>query len=352
MRKHLEKAVLFLFLLLLIVSCSTSSSFDIHSQLQEEFLTGPYEMATILATGNKESSKPEGKIIEWKGKGDEYKIEVSSSFGKNVYYSNENSLVLSNLYIGEDYFWSVYSSNNTLIEEGSFSTTLHAPRLIDCDGVTNFRDIGGWVTEDGSFVKQGLIYRSARFNENESSVMTITERGKETVKELGIRSEIDLRKTSDNENGGLAGSVLGDNVAYFSIPMKTGGNYLILNIEKLPALFEILADYSNYPLVYHCSIGTDRTGMVSFILNGLLGVGEEDLYKDYLFSNFAHIGAMRNKKAINNYIDYMDRYAGDTLSMRINAFLLDIGVDTSDISSFISIMKENKDEVQAQGAVL
>lgn len=342
MRKHLEKALLFLFLLLFFVSCSTSSSsFDIHSLLQEDFLTGPYEMATILATGNKESSKPEGKRIEWKSDGGEYRIEVSSSFGKNIYYSNENYFVLTNLYIGEDYFWSVYSSANTLIEEGSFSTTLHAPRLIDCDGVTNFRDIGGWVTEDGSFVKQGLIYRSARFNENESSVETITDKGKETIKELGIKSEIDLRKTSDNENGGLSSSVLGNSVSYFSIPMKTGGNYLILNIEKLPSIFEILADYSNYPLVYHCSIGTDRTGMVTFILNGLLGVGEEDLYRDYLFSNFASIGAMRNKKAIKSYIDYMDRYPGDTLSSRINAFLLDVGVDERDISSFISIMKEN-----------
>ena len=44
-------------------------------------------------------------------------------------------------------------------------------------------------------------------------------------------------------------------------------------------------------LLLHCSIGTDRTGVICFLINALLGVSEEDLYKDYLFSMFGMIFA-------------------------------------------------------------
>ena len=45
--------------------------------------------------------------------------------------------------------------------------------------------------------------------------------------------------------------------------------------------FAIFGNKDNYPIVMHCSIGTDRTGMLAFLINSLLGVSEEDLYKDY-----------------------------------------------------------------------
>jgi protein tyrosine/serine phosphatase len=51
----------------------------------------------------------------------------------------------------------------------------------------------------------------------------------------------------------------------------------------------VLADESNYPIFFHCAIGTDRTGTLAYLINGLLGVPEEDLYYDYCFSNFGAI---------------------------------------------------------------
>ena len=49
------------------------------------------------------------------------------------------------------------------------------------------------------------------------------------------------------------------------------------------AMEEIVAGNNLY---YHCRIGTDRTGTVSYVLEGLLGVPEEDRVQDYELSFF------------------------------------------------------------------
>ena len=52
---------------LLLISCTTVKApevFEIHTPRQQEFLSGPYEMATIYAKGNAELSRPQPVIIE------------------------------------------------------------------------------------------------------------------------------------------------------------------------------------------------------------------------------------------------------------------------------------------------
>ena len=331
--------ILLLSVLALAVSCSTTAVvFDVHSPVLEEYLSSPFEMATVYAKGQKENGRPEKIHISWKGEeGKEYTFLLSTDedfSSYREYLSDTNSIDLENLFIGTTYFWKIEGTS----ESGSFRVSAHAPRVIDVDGVTNFRDVGGW----NDSIRQGLLYRSARLSENRTGEPLITEKGRKTfVEELGIRTEVDLRDTKDNEYGSLSSSAAGEGVKYIHYPMKSGGNCLLLNIGVLPGLFEILADESNYPLVYHCSIGCDRTGVVSFLVNGLLGVSEENLYRDYLVSNFALVKVMRTPSAIDDYIDYMERYSGETLSERIEAFLLDAGVEAEDISAFREIMLEN-----------
>ena len=61
------------------------------------------------------------------------------------------------------------------------------------------------------------------------------------------------------------------------------------------AMNEIIAGHNLY---FHCRIGTDRTGTVAYILEGLLGVPEEDRIQDYELSFF--YGLVR----IHRYHDY------------------------------------------------
>ena len=51
-------------------------------------------------------------------------------------------------------------------------------------------------------------------------------------------------------------------------------------------IFEILLDENNYPLVFHCTAGKDRTGLLSAFILHALGVDSEVVLNDYLLSNY------------------------------------------------------------------
>jgi len=47
---------------------------------------------------------------------------------------------------------------------------------------------------------------------------------------------------------------------------------------------ELIADRSNHPLVFHCSMGKDRTGVLAALLLAAAGVIDEDIIHDYTLS--------------------------------------------------------------------
>ena len=320
-----------------------STGLSIHTQKQAAYLADAYDRATLYAKGTEELSRPAPILLTWEATaGDGYEVKLGTKEDLSdaaVHRVSEPRIEVYNLCIGTHYYWQAATlDGQTVCGQGSFEVEGVAPRNLYVEGVTNVRDIGGWQTARGT-VRQGMIFRSAKFNADESTERVIGDAGIETmVSVLGIKTEIDLRKVSDNENGGITQSPLGEGVRYLSLPMKSGGNCLTLNRENLAALFEILADEANYPLVFHCSIGTDRTGMVAFLLEALLGVAEEDLYRDYLFSNFGEIGRMRTKSAIDDYLTALSSCPGDTLSQKAYAYLTNAGVAAADIDAFLAIM--------------
>ena len=160
------------------------------------------------------------------------------------------------------------------------------------------------------------------------------------LNDLHIKSEIDLRLDSNNETGGIAKSVIGSSVQYFNCPMTFDGDVFEENKEELKNMFDIISIESNYPFVFHCSIGTDRTGFVAMILNALMDVKQEDIYRDYLFSNFGLIGGSRNAATITTYLGRLSLYGGFTLKEQVINYLLSIGVTENKIASFQTIMSE------------
>ena len=305
--------------------------YSFHTDNQESYLLDKYENFALYARGVEELSIP--NKIEIKIGNDYRSYTVILSEHEDLSDSitiktKNNKLELLNLKMNTVYYYTVDES-----EVYKFKTDSKGPRNLSVDGVTNIRDVGGW---NGS--NQGLIYRSSKFNKDESDELIITDKGIDTlVNELGIKTEIDLRK--EVENGDITLSPLGFKINYIHIPMQSGGNILTLNKEKLKDLFEVFGDESNYPIVFHCSIGTDRTGLVAFLINGLLGVKEEDLYRDYLFSNFGVIGKMRTPSSIKDYITVLNNFSsGDTLKEKIYNYLVDNGVDKNDIDTLIKIM--------------
>ena len=93
------------------------------------------------------------------------------------------------------------------------------------------------------------------------------------------------------------------------------------NMDSLKAVFETFAYENAYPIVFHCSIGTDRTGAVAFLLNALLGVDFIQLKQDYIFSLYGEIGGSRNGDAIDEYRDILVQNAPDALTLQEQAYL-------------------------------
>lgn len=331
----MRKIFLITFLIFLLFSCSTTKrevveeSYSFHTDDMKLYLEDKKENFSLYAKGVEEKSVP--KPIVLSDREESVLISENENLEDGKLYKGDE---VYNLYLGKEYFYSL-DGKKTL----SFTTSSTPPRLIYTDGITNFRDLGGWSTMDGLSVKQGMLYRSSKFNKDNSDESLLSDKAKEIIThDLGIKTELDLRKTG--ENGNITKSPLGESVKYIHLPFKTGGRYLLNNTDKLPELFKILSDETNYPLVFHCSIGTDRTGVVAFLVNALLGVSEEDLYRDYLFSNFANIGGMRRTSALDDYLKTINTYQGDTLSERVKNFLLSYGVNEDDLKKVIDIMKD------------
>ncbi len=322
---------------------------SIHTKKQLKYLGNDYDKLPFGVKGKKELSHPEPITFEWeyvakKDKNDKYILKISENKDMSnsmIFISDTDSVTVYNLKIATKYYWTVSSGENTSwIYE--FTTDSNAPRNLYVEGITNVRDIGGWLTENGIRTRQGLIYRCARLNESidNGSGIIITENGKKVMlNDFGIRTEIDVRRASKGETGGLTSSPLGDTVKYLNFPMDHANDILNDNKEEIINFFSTLADANNYPMIVHCSVGCDRTGMLMFMVNALLGVSEKDLIRDYMFSNFADVDNKRKVETLKStaYYQAITSAEGDTLSEKTYNCLRDFGVPTKYLDAVISI---------------
>lgn len=322
---------------------------ELHTFSQSSFLEGSDSMIRLYANGIREKSRPKAVKFEWKYEGSAQDEPFTLHLSENadmqdskLYTTEETNLSVYNLKIATTYYWTV-SVQDTVSAVASFTTSDQAPRNLYIDGITNARDLGGWPTENGTRTKQGMIFRCGRLNESDTETVNIeiTESGKQTMLEdLGIQTEIDVRFAHNNETGGITSSPLGDSVTYINCPMDWNGDMLQVNREQIIQVFSVLSDADNYPLFIHCNIGTDRTGMLSFLINALLGVSEENLYKDYLFSNFGDINGNRPLDNLLNsdYYQALQQADGATLSEKTYNCLLDVGVPAAHLDSVIALL--------------
>lgn len=177
-------------------------------------------------------------------------------------------------------------------------------RIVNVDGVSNVRDIGGYKAQGNSKVQYGLIYRGARLN-------AITDEGIATfTKELGIKTELDVRYGTD---GGKAVDLEG--VAYQQLGMwaynsilpdtcqpKVSGAGLFdeRTIDGIKGVFEAIANPDNLPVYIHCTAGADRTGTICYLIGGVLGVAYEDLVQDFELTSFSEQGR-RWRSSVKNW---------------------------------------------------
>ena len=251
-----------------------------------------------------------------------------------VFTTTETRAEIYNLNIGTTYYWQVRSDTDASPVQ-VFATEDGYPRFIKLDGVSNVRDIGGYLTADGRRVKQNLAYRAAHLD-------AITAEAKEiALNTLNIRTDLDLR--------GGSSTPLGNTVQHISIAMQWYEHIFEEDMyEVVRKTVSTFAYEENYPIVFHCSMGRDRTGTTAFLILGLLGVEEEALRQEYYASFFSQQGAFNESEFplliinMNRLVNGFDSFGNkdDTLQEKIHAYLLHIGVTEEEIQSIREIWLE------------
>jgi protein-tyrosine phosphatase len=204
-------------------------------------------------------------------------------------------------------------------------TSRHERRII-LEGQPNFRDLGGYRTQDGHRVKWGLIYRSGQLSK-------LTDADLSVLEALKLRTVVDLRGAAEAESRGK--DRLPEGVRSVSYPIDVVGNGKTANGQPASAktpqqnrdfmlqatrsimlnrtdvyssLIHELASPANRPLVFHCTQGKDRTGIGAAIVLTVLGVPWETVREDYILTNIYR--REENERDLKNLRDGLAQKSG------------------------------------------
>ena len=197
-------------------------------------------------------------------------------------------------------------------------------RRIDVEGCNNFRDLGGYPTADGRRLRWRRVFRA-------DGLHHLTPRGIARFREeLGIECVIDLRSSGEIRLDGR-GALEDEPVRFHHLPlfdgeisqeqrdqagdMTLGDRYaLMLRFARDPIarVLEALAG-SNGPAVFHCAAGKDRTGVISAVLLGVLGVRDEVIVADYAASREGLDAVIERLMQSEGYRDLFAALPPDTL---------------------------------------
>ena len=179
----------------------------------------------------------------------------------------------------------------------------------EMESINNFRDFGGYSTQNGKRLRKGLLYRSGDLSK-------ATDADLEHIHALGIRAICDLRSVGERKYepdrvpaakpftffnipmrpivdyhgrsfGRLLSLMFGHErkVDYVAVSRQAYRDYATRYLPQLKALFQRISNPENLPILIHCSAGKDRTGVVSSLLQLVLGVPLETVMDDYLKTN-------------------------------------------------------------------
>lgn len=326
----------------------TKSPIDLHTPAQRAYLADVYENCKDYTDGYAANDAPLPVSLSWDpdAKGS-YTVRVGEKPDLSdalTFQTDVPSLDVYNLKIGTRYYWTVGDE-----PPATFVTFDAPPRNLSVGGVINVRDLGGWKTESGRRVKQGLLYRTSAldcYSEDEKKMKPLIDAdGIKTLKDtLGIKTEIDLRVDHEGDSGyppeGKTESVLGDGVNYLHCPILLGAENYLSSIASLRTVFQTLAEPKNYPVAYHCAVGADRTGSISYLILGLLGVPYADMMRDYMWTNFSN--QQRYRRPINvGYKITVDEAPGETMRKKVRSVLTkQVGIPEETLDKVVQILTE------------
>jgi protein-tyrosine phosphatase len=154
-------------------------------------------------------------------------------------------------------------------------------------GLLNFRDVGGLPAADGARTRPRTLFRS-------HAPHGLGPAGIAGIRALGLRATLDLRDDSElaewpYELGDAAIArrhvpVMGD------LPVPPCQAELYAHIIEncgagITAAVRVLAEPGVLPVLVHCAVGKDRTGVTVALALSAVGVPDEAVVEDFLRSN-------------------------------------------------------------------
>lgn len=262
--------------------------------------------------------------------------EVFSDPWEFTLIKDSETVIIDNLKTGMTYVYRLLVGEE--VYEGSFKTA-ESTRFVSIPGVKNTRDIGGYTTTDGRTVRQGLVIRGQEIDGLVEKNYFIPKDAVGDVQEtFGFAYDFDLREASLFKNGSYT-SRLGKDVGhrFYDSPMY---GEIFRETDRIGEVFRDLARPEHYPMYLHCTYGADRTGTIVFLLQGLLGMSEEDMICEYRRTAFALPGQAEQEN-IDIIIDGMNAFAGETLQEKIESYFIEsVGLTAAEITSIRSIFLE------------
>ncbi|MFF0622497.1 tyrosine-protein phosphatase [Streptomyces sp. NPDC004296] len=173
-----------------------------------------------------------------------------------------------------------------------------ADRSLHLPSAPNFRDVGGYRTTDGRWVKMGVLYRTNGLHGLSNADLAVLQR-------LGIRTDLDLRMPAERAEAPdrvpagaryVTADVMGGDVdpvlpatAAASARMMAGTYRTYVSkgsaLDAYRTLFRLADTPEAVPMAFHCTGGKDRTGWGSAALLTALGVDRDTVMRDYLATN-------------------------------------------------------------------
>ena len=219
----------------------------------------------------------------------------------------------------------------------------------------NTRDLGGYKSVlDGKILEKYRIFRSDVQNDP-------SEKDIDFLKEHNISTIIDMRGEKDTTRK-PSGFVDRESFTYINIPIdegsgipesvdQVGASYLeIAQAKNMPRVFKAIANAEG-GVMFNCTAGKDRTGVVSAVILSLCGVSREDVIRDYLITkecnrerfelihkNFPEIDmniVIPSERYMQEFLHEIDTQYGGT-----EEYLLSIGVTEKEIQKIIHKLKE------------
>ncbi|MFD1430794.1 tyrosine-protein phosphatase [Lacticaseibacillus mingshuiensis] len=182
----------------------------------------------------------------------------------------------------------------------------------------NFRDLGGYHTQDGKTLRAHKLVRAGKLSD-------LSDRDLSYLADYGVRDDVDFRSPDEKK---MAPDRVPEGTVYHFDPVfphdetkvskswaeeqqafsldALGGHHnmirtygdMIVNPtsqKAYRAFFDVLLanENSGQSVLFHCSAGKDRTGMAAVFLLSALGVDEATIRTDYLTTNDYVGGALQ-----------------------------------------------------------